>query len=175
MQSTLFSSESSPQLPPDHLLKKVQLITDGACKGNPGRGGWACILRYGELKKELYGSEPHTTNNRMEIMAAVQGLRALKEPCDVLIVTDSNYLKNGITEWIHRWKRNGWRTQDKKPVTNQDLWQQLDAEVQKHKTEWSWTKGHASHADNNRCDELATMAAMTQTTNVKPVHRQPHP
>ena len=167
MQSTLFSTENSPQLPPDHLLKKVHLITDGACKGNPGPGGWACILRYGEKKKELYGSEPHTTNNRMEITAAVEGLRALHEPCFVEVVTDSNYLKNGITSWIHKWKRNGWKTGDKKPVVNQDLWQELDTLVQKHKTEWAWTKGHASHADNNRCDELATMAAITQTTNVK--------
>jgi len=167
MQSTLFSSESSPQLPPDQLLKTVKLITDGACKGNPGPGGWACILRYLDKKKELYGSEPRTTNNRMEIMAAVQGLRALKEPCHVVVVTDSNYLKNGITEWINGWKRNGWRTKEKKPVINQDLWQALDAEVQKHKTDWEWTKGHASHADNNRCDELATLAAVKQITNVK--------
>jgi len=171
MQSTHFLSESSPQRPPDHVLKKVQLITDGACKGNPGPGGWACILRYGDKKKELYGSEPHTTNNRMEIMAAVQGLSALKESCHVVVITDSNYLKNGITTWIHGWKRNGWRTKEKKPVINQDLWQALDAEVQKHKTEWEWTKGHASHADNNRCDELATMAAVEQVSNVRNVRR----
>jgi ribonuclease HI len=143
MQSTLFSSESLPQLPPEKDLKKVLLITDGACKGNPGPGGWACILRYGEHRRELYGSDPMTTNNRMEIMAAIQGLKAIKEACAVEIVTDSNYLKNGITEWIHRWKRKGWRTSDKKPVVNQDLWRELDDLVQKHKTEWAWTKGHA--------------------------------
>jgi len=149
-------------------VKTVQLITDGACIGNPGPGGWACILRHGEHTRELYGSEPHTTNNRMEIRAAIEGLRALKEPCAVRIVTDSNYLKNGITTWIQGWKRNGWRTKEKKPVVNQDLWTQLDELVQKHETHWEWTKGHASHADNNRCDELATMAAQSQTTNLKP-------
>ena len=143
-------------------LKTVKLITDGACIGNPGPGGWACILRYGEQKREIYGSEPETTNNRMELKAAVEGLRALKEPCEVEIVTDSNYLKNGITSWIHKWKMNGWRTGDKKPVANQDLWHELDEQNSRHKTTWSWTKGHASHADNNRCDELATAAARGQ-------------
>jgi len=174
MQSTLFSSGSSPQspIPPDDHLKKVQLITDGACKGNPGPGGWACILRYGEHKKELYGCAPQTTNNRMELTAAIEGLKAIKEPCMVKIVTDSNYLKDGITTWIHNWKRRGWVTGDKKPVVNQDLWRELDELVQKHKTEWAWTKGHASHGDNNRCDELATMAALKQITNVKThIHR----
>jgi len=172
MQSSLFSNVNSRQLPPENTLKKITLITDGACKGNPGKGGWACILRYGEHRKELYGCEPHTTNNRMEIMAAIQGLRSIKETCAVEIVTDSNYLKDGITTWIHNWKRRGWMTKDKKPVVNQDLWRELDELVQEHHTEWSWTKGHASHADNNRCDELATMAAVTQTTNVKPApHR----
>jgi ribonuclease HI len=140
-------------------MKRVQLITDGACIGNPGPGGWACILRYGQHKKELVGSEPHTTNNRMELRAAVEGLRALTEPCDVEIVTDSEYLKNGITRWIHKWKLNGWRTSTKTPVINQDLWMTLDEAGRLHKTHWSWTKGHADHADNNRCDELATAAA----------------
>lgn len=140
-------------------MKKVQLITDGACLGNPGPGGWAAILRYGDLKKEIFGSEPHTTNNRMELRAAIEGLRALKENCEVEVVTDSEYLKNGITTWIHGWKRKGWLTASKKPVVNQDLWKDLDEQVSRHKTEWSWTKGHASHADNNRCDELASMAA----------------
>lgn len=153
-------------------MKKVQLITDGACKGNPGPGGWACILRYGEHSKELYGCAPRTTNNRMELTAAIQGLKAIKEPCAVRIVTDSNYLKDGITKWIHGWKRRGWVTSEKKPVINQDLWRELDVLTQHHATEWSWTKGHASHADNNRCDELATMAALKQVTNVKPApHR----
>src|SRR5690242_2966084 len=117
-------------------LKKVQLITDGACLGNPGPGGWACILRYGEHKRELYGSEPHTTNNRMEITAALQGLKNLKEGCEVEVTTDSQYLMNGITKWIVGWKRNGWKTADKKPVVNQDLWMQLDAENARHRTQW---------------------------------------
>ena len=146
-------------------MKKVQLITDGACIGNPGPGGWACILRYGEHKKEMWGSEPHTTNNRMELQAAVEGLRALKENCAVEVVTDSQYLRNGITEWIHGWKRNGWRTKSKSPVVNQDLWKALDEQNERHRTQWSWTKGHASHADNNRCDELATAAAREQSSS----------
>ena len=146
-------------------MKKVQLITDGACIGNPGPGGWACILRYGDLKKEMYGSEPKTTNNRMELTAAVKGLSALREGCEVEIVTDSQYMKNGIQKWIANWKRNGWRTAEKKPVLNQDLWEELDRQNARHKTVWSWTKGHASHADNNRCDELATAAARNQTSS----------
>ena len=140
-------------------MKKVQLITDGACIGNPGPGGWAAILRYGDMKKEISGSEPHTTNNRMELKAAVMGLRALNQPCEVEVVTDSAYLKNGISQWIANWKRNGWMTKDKKPVLNQDLWRELDEQNTRHKTEWTWTKGHASHEDNNRADELATAAA----------------
>ena len=143
-------------------LKKVQLITDGACIGNPGPGGWACILRHGEKKREMWGSEPHTTNNRMELTAAVRGLEALHAPCDVEVITDSQYVKNGITTWIHGWKRNGWRTSNKKPVVNQDLWQELDRAAARHQVKWSWTKGHASHEDNNRCDELATAAARGQ-------------
>ena len=144
-------------------MKKVKLITDGACIGNPGPGGWACILRYGDLKKELWGSEPQTTNNRMELQAAVEGLRALKEKCAVEVITDSQYLKNGITEWIRNWKRNGWQTKARKPVVNQDLWMELDEQNERHDTEWAWTKGHASHEDNNRCDELATAAARNQS------------
>lgn len=146
-------------------MKKVQLITDGACIGNPGPGGWACILRYGDRKKEIFGSERQTTNNRMELTAAVQGLTALREPCEVEIVTDSQYMKNGIQTWIANWKRNGWRTAGKKAVLNQDLWEELDRQNARHKTVWSWTKGHASHADNNRCDELATAAARAQTSS----------
>ena len=144
-------------------MKKVKLITDGACIGNPGPGGWACILRYNEHKKEIYGSSPKTTNNRMEITAAIEGLRAIKEPCEVQVVTDSEYLKNGITIWIHNWKRRNWKTTEKKPVVNQDLWQDLDEQVNRHKTTWVWTRGHASHADNNRCDALAARAARKQT------------
>jgi ribonuclease HI len=143
-------------------MKRVQLITDGACIGNPGPGGWACILRSGEKTKEMFGSEPHTTNNRMEITAAIEGLRALREPCEVEVVTDSEYLKNGITTWIKSWKRNGWKTAAKKPVVNQDLWMMLDELVAKHQMHWTWTKGHADHPDNNRCDELATRAAREQ-------------
>lgn len=142
--------------------KKVQLITDGACLGNPGPGGWAAILRYGEHRKELYGSSPHTTNNRMELAAALEGLRALKEPCGVEVITDSEYLKKGITEWIHGWKRRGWLTAAKQPVINRDLWMKLDELVARHRTEWTWTKGHALHEDNNRADELASEAARTQ-------------
>jgi ribonuclease HI len=143
-------------------MKSVQLITDGACLGNPGPGGWACILRYKAIKRELWGAEPHTTNNRMELTAAVKGLAALKECCEVEVVTDSEYVKNGITTWIQNWKRNGWMTKAKTPVLNQDLWQELDALNTRHQTRWTWTKGHASHADNNRCDELATQAAREQ-------------
>jgi ribonuclease HI len=145
-------------------MKKVQLITDGACLGNPGPGGWACILRFNEHARELYGAEPQTTNNRMELTAVIRGLEKLKERCEVEITTDSQYVMNGITKWIIGWKRNGWKTKDKKPVINQDLWVQLDTLNASHNTVWSWTKGHASHEDNNRCDELATMAARTQTS-----------
>lgn len=148
-------------------LKHVQLITDGSCLGNPGRGGWACILRYGEHKRELFGFELHTTNNRMEMTAAIEGLKRLKESCSIEIVTDSNYLKNGITSWVHGWKRNGWKTADKKPVVNQDLWILLDDLVNHHQIHWTWTKGHALHEDNNRCDELARRAAEEQITNTR--------
>jgi ribonuclease HI len=144
-------------------LKHVQLITDGACKGNPGKGGWACILRYGDHKRELFGCSPRTTNNRMELAAVIEGLARLKEACSVEIVTDSEYVKNGMTQWITGWKRNGWKTAAKKPVVNQDLWMMLDESIAKHTTKWTWTKGHASHEDNNRCDELASSAAEDQT------------
>jgi ribonuclease HI len=143
-------------------LKHVQLITDGACKGNPGKGGWACILRFGEHKRELFGASPKTTNNRMELAAVIEGLRRLKESCTVEIITDSEYVKNGMTKWITNWKRNGWKKADKQPVNNQDLWMILDKLVNEHKVTWTWTKGHASHTDNNRCDELACEAALNQ-------------
>ena len=160
---SLFSPpEPVSQVPPDKPLKKVKLITDGACLGNPGPGGWAYILRFGKHVKEGSGGERHTTNNRMELTAAVRGLEALNETCEVEIVTDSEYMKNGITSWIHGWKRNGWRTKSKSPVVNQDLWQELDRLNSRHRTTWSWTKGHASHADNNRADELASAAARAQ-------------
>lgn len=143
-------------------MKRIQLITDGACLGNPGPGGWAAILRFGGHAKEIFGSSPHTTNNRMELAAAIEGLRALKEPCEVEATTDSEYLKKGITEWIHGWKRRNWITAQKQPVLNRDLWQRLDALVSQHQTKWAWTRGHASHADNNRADELAAQAARDQ-------------
>jgi ribonuclease HI len=146
-------------------LKHVQLITDGACKGNPGKGGWACILRYGEFKRELFGSSAHTTNNRMELAAVIEGLKRLNEQCSVEIITDSQYVKNGIMQWIKGWKRNGWRSSDKKPVKNQDLWMMLDELVNAHDAKWKWTKGHASHDDNNRCDELASRAAEEQISS----------
>lgn len=143
-------------------MKRVQVITDGSCLGNPGRGGWAAILRYGARKKELTGGEPHTTNNRMELTAAIEALAALKETCEVEVVTDSEYVKNGIEQWMKNWKRNGWKTASKKPVMNQDLWERLDAQVARHQTKWVWTKGHADNEDNNRCDELARDAAQRQ-------------
>lgn len=140
-------------------MKKVQIITDGACLGNPGPGGWCAILKYNGHRKELVGGEPHTTNNRMELRAAVEALKALKEPCEVEFITDSQYLKNGITGWIQRWKQNGWRTADGRPVLNQDLWKELDRLVQCHRIHWVWVRGHADHEENNRCDKLARQAA----------------
>jgi ribonuclease HI len=146
-------------------MKHVELITDGACSGNPGPGGWAAILRYGHHKKELWGAEPQTTNNRMELRAAVEGLKILRERCVVTITTDSEYVRKGITEWIQSWKRNNWRTASKQPVKNQDLWQELDFQAARHQTTWKWVKGHADHPDNNRCDELAVMASKTQSSS----------
>ncbi|MBV6434406.1 MAG: Ribonuclease HI [Bryobacteraceae bacterium] len=140
-------------------MKQIRIITDGSCLGNPGPGGWAAILRYNEHLRELSGGEKQTTNNRMEITAAIKALEALKERCEVEITTDSEYLKNGVTRWMKNWKRNGWMTSAKKPVLNRDLWEQLDALVARHNVTWKWTKGHASHSDNNRCDELAQAAA----------------
>ncbi len=140
-------------------MKEVTLITDGACIGNPGPGGWACLLRHGRHEKELFGSEPHTTNNRMELTAVIQGLRAMKEPCRVTVVTDSQYVKSGITSWIHGWKRKGWKTSSGSPVMNRELWMALEAEAARHRVNWVWVKGHAGHPDNNRCDELAAAAA----------------
>jgi ribonuclease HI len=145
-------------------VKKVLLITDGACIGNPGPGGWACLLRFGDVKKELFGFDPHTTNNRMELMAPIQGLLALKEPCEVEITTDSMYVLEGITKWIVNWKRRHWWFK-RRPVSNVDLWMELDDLNAIHKTAWLWTKGHAGHADNNRCDQLAETAAATQESS----------
>ena len=133
----------------------VEIHTDGACSGNPGPGGWGAILSFGDREKELNGGEPHTTNNRMELMAAISALEALKRPCHVDLHTDSEYLRNGITAWIHGWKKNGWRTADKKPVKNVDLWKRLDAALAHHDVRWHWVKGHAGHAMNERADQLA--------------------
>ena len=133
----------------------VEIFTDGACRGNPGPGGWGAVLRYGDTDKELHGGEAMTTNNRMELTAVIKALEALKRECEVRVVTDSQYVKNGITQWIAGWKRNGWRTANRKPVKNVDLWQRLDAAVADHRVEWAWVKGHSGHPENERADQLA--------------------
>ena len=133
----------------------VIVHTDGACSGNPGPGGWGVILEYNGTRKELSGGEANTTNNRMELMGAISALESLKRPCSVQMHVDSNYVKDGITKWIHGWKKNGWKTADKKPVKNAELWQRLDAALATHKISWHWLKGHAGHDDNERADELA--------------------
>ncbi len=139
-------------------MKHVEIFTDGACSGNPGPGGWGAILRYRGVEKELSGAEPETTNNRMELMAAIAALEALKEPVEVDLYTDSEYLKKGITEWLPQWKARGWKTAAKKPVKNADLWQRLEAAMAPHKVRWHWVKGHAGHAENERADALAREA-----------------
>ena len=136
----------------------VEIWTDGACSGNPGPGGWGAILRLKDSTRELSGAEPETTNNRMELQAAIGALVALRRPCRVILTTDSQYVKGGITGWIHGWKRNGWKTADRKSVKNIDLWQALDAAIQRHEVEWRWVKGHAGHEMNERADELARAA-----------------
>jgi ribonuclease HI len=148
----------------ENPLKRVSLISDGSCLGNPGPGGWACILRFGAHHKELFGHDPHTTNNRMELMAPIQGLLALKEPCQVEITTDSEYVRQGITIWVVYWRRRGWWKRNR-PVRNAGLWMELDELNRFHQTTWLWTKGHAGHVDNNRCDWLAQNAARTQTSS----------
>ena len=139
-------------------LQIVEIYTDGACSGNPGPGGWGAMLRYRGVEKELNGGEPHTTNNRMELMGAISALEALTRPSKVRLHTDSAYVKNGITQWMPRWKANGWRTADKKPVKNQGLWERLDAALGTHTIDWQWVKGHAGDPDNERVDELARKA-----------------
>jgi ribonuclease HI len=136
-------------------MKKVVIHSDGGCHGNPGPGGWAAVLEHGQNKRELSGGVPATTNNRMELQAAIEALNALQEPCEVEFYTDSEYVKNGVSGWLSNWKRNGWRTKSKKPVKNEDLWRALDAAVAKHTIVWHWLKGHAGHAGNERCDQLA--------------------
>lgn len=136
-------------------MGRVTIYTDGACSGNPGPGGWGVLFRYGDTEKELCGGEAETTNNRMELMAAIQALRTLKRPMSVDLYTDSTYVRDGITKWIHNWKRNGWRTAAKKPVKNADLWQMLDETLSDHDVTWHWVKGHAGHPDNERADALA--------------------
>lgn len=136
-------------------MKKVTLYTDGACSGNPGPGGWGVLLQYGAVSKEIYGSDPHTTNNRMELQAAIEGLRALKTPCCVDVYTDSQYLKRGVTEWLEGWKAKNWKTSSKKPVKNSDLWQALDIAIADHKIEWHWVEGHAGDPGNEKADALA--------------------
>ncbi|NKB46276.1 MAG: ribonuclease HI [Legionellales bacterium] len=136
----------------------VEIFTDGACQGNPGPGGWGVILRYLGHEKELSGAHEHTTNNRMELMAAIQGLRALSRQMPVTITTDSKYVKQGITEWIARWKKNGWRTANRMPVKNVDLWRELDELVQQHPVQWQWIRGHSGHPENERADQLARSA-----------------
>lgn len=133
----------------------VEMYTDGACRGNPGPGGWGVLLRYGDAEKELYGGEANTTNNRMELTAVIRGLQALSRSVEVTVVTDSEYVKNGMQQWIQGWKRNGWKTAAKKPVKNVDLWQQLDQLVAQHKVQWQWVRGHSGHEENERADELA--------------------
>jgi ribonuclease HI len=140
-------------------MKHVIVYTDGACEGNPGPGGWGVVMMYGQHRKELSGAAPATTNNRMELEASIQALEALKVPCQVDLHTDSQYVKNGITQWINGWKATGWRTANKDPVKNVDLWKQLDAAVAKHEVTWHWVKGHAGHEHNERCDQLAVAAA----------------
>jgi len=135
--------------------KKVEIYTDGACSGNPGPGGWGAILRYGAHEKELKGGASDTTNNRMELTAAIEALSALENGCSVDLHTDSNYVRDGITSWIEKWKRNGWRTANRKPVKNSDLWEQLEAARAQHNVRWHWVKGHAGHPENERADELA--------------------
>lgn len=137
--------------------KTVEIYTDGACSGNPGPGGWGAVLSYNATTKEIYGSEAHTTNNRMEIMAAIQALKLLKHPCTVHLHTDSTYLREGITKWIHNWKKNNWRTADKKPVKNVDLWQELETCLETHHIEWHWVKAHNGNVKNERADALAVL------------------
>lgn len=142
----------------------VEIFTDGACKGNPGPGGWGALMRFKGVEKSLSGYEPHTTNNRMELMAAIESLKALTRPCSVNLTTDSEYLRKGITEWMVKWKKNGWKTAAKEPVKNADLWQLLDNEAKRHQVKWHWVKGHAGHPENEAADQLANAAIAAAAT-----------
>ncbi|MCP4791347.1 MAG: ribonuclease HI [Gammaproteobacteria bacterium] len=144
-------------------MDEIEMFTDGACKGNPGPGGWGVLMRYKQQEKRLHGGEILTTNNRMELMAAIKGLAALKRPCLVQLTTDSQYVRQGITEWIHSWKEKGWMTAARKPVKNADLWQQLDKQVQEHEVHWHWVKGHSGHEENEIADQLANLGAAEQS------------
>ncbi|MFZ4125063.1 MAG: ribonuclease HI [Rickettsiales bacterium] len=139
-------------------MKHIKIYTDGACSGNPGPGGWGALLVYGETEKEIHGGEKDTTNNRMEMMAVIMALKHLKEPCKVDLYTDSKYVTQGMTEWVRTWKAKGWKTADKKPVKNVDLWQELERQAERHNVTWHWVKGHAGHAENERADALARSA-----------------
>ena len=141
-------------------MKKVKLYTDGACSGNPGPGGWGALLVFGDTEKELSGGEPHTTNNRMEMLAVIEGLKRLKERCEVHVYTDSKYVQQGMLEWLKSWKARGWKTADKKPLKNEDLWQMLDGLAMQHAVHWHWVKGHAGHPENERVDALAREAIL---------------
>jgi ribonuclease HI len=145
-------------------LPSVEIFTDGACRGNPGPGGWAALLRTGLKEREIAGGEPETTNNRMELIAAIEALNALKRPCRVELYTDSSYVRDGITKWIHGWRRNGWRTSGRKPVKNADLWESLVEAAARHQVDWHWVKGHSGHAENDRVDALACAQADAQRT-----------
>ncbi|HAS4588873.1 TPA: ribonuclease HI [Vibrio cholerae] len=155
------------------MNKQVEIFTDGSCLGNPGPGGYGIVMRYKQVEKTLARGYRLTTNNRMEMLAAVMALQALKEPCRVILTTDSQYVRQGITQWIHNWKLRGWKTADKKPVKNADLWQALDKETARHQVEWRWVKGHAGHRENEMCDELARQAAENPTED--DIGYQPEP
>ena len=148
------------------MSKTVEIYTDGACSGNPGPGGWGVVLRYGEHEKELFGGEADTTNNRMELMAAIMGLEVLTRSCTVRLTTDSQYVRKGITEWLAGWKRNNWKTASKTPVKNVELWQRLEKAAETHQVQWCWVKGHSGHPDNEKADELARRGAMAAQKDV---------
>ena len=149
-------------------MKRIEIFTDGACRGNPGRGGWGALLRYGDRERELCGGEALTTNNRMELTAAIEALAALRERCEVDLYTDSQYVRDGVTRWMANWKRRGWRTADRKPVKNIDLWQALDREATRHQVRWHWVRGHSGHDGNERADQLANRGIDELATEVEP-------